>query len=65
MSDQDWGRQICCHFADDFLIIGGLLENHVVVLDTGVYEDSIKFGEIGQDTLDFALQFVKISQIPL
>ena len=47
MSDQDWCRQICCHLADDFLIVGRLLEEHVLVLDTSVDEDSIKFGEIG------------------
>lgn len=65
MSDENRCREVRCHFADDFRVVGRLLEEHVVALDSGVDEDGVEFGVGGEDTLDLALQFVEVGQVPL
>lgn len=46
LSDQVWCNKINCDLADNILVVGRL-EDHVVVLNTGVDEDSIEFGKTG------------------
>lgn len=46
LSDQARCDQVGRDLADDVLVVGRL-EDHVVVLDTGVDEDGVQFGEIG------------------